>query len=98
MVLDPVSCPAKILCTAVSALRNSKFSRLGGWLTTSLHTLLRFRYWLNYVACMRDLADRYLQWRISAESKPSPTIHFRIRSVEEAKSGSDMVAQQLKVN
>ena len=29
LVLDPVSCPAEIHCTAVFALRNGKFSRLG---------------------------------------------------------------------
>ena len=30
MVLDPVSCPEEIQCTADFALRNGKFSRLGG--------------------------------------------------------------------
>ena len=28
--LGPASCPAKVHCTAVYALRNGKFSRLGG--------------------------------------------------------------------
>ena len=29
MVVDPVSCPAKIHCKAIFALRNGKFSKLG---------------------------------------------------------------------
>jgi len=36
MVLGPVSCPAKIHCTAVFALRNGKFSRLGATRPTPL--------------------------------------------------------------
>ena len=39
MVLGPVSCPAKIHCTAVFALRNGRFSRLG---VTHLHTPIHF--------------------------------------------------------
>ena len=41
MVLSPVSCPARIHCTAVFALRNGKFSSLGEGMAR-LHTSLRF--------------------------------------------------------
>ena len=41
MVLRPVSCPAKIHCTTVFAVRNGKISRMGvGWLIS--HTPLSF--------------------------------------------------------
>ena len=30
MVMDPAICPSQMHCTAVSSMRNGKFSRLGG--------------------------------------------------------------------
>ena len=41
MVLGPVSCPEKVRCSAVFAMRNCQLSRRGGEMTHP-HTLLPF--------------------------------------------------------
>ena len=52
MILDPVSCPGKIHCTAVFAEPNGKCSELGG--ATHLYNPLEFRPCLSVVAYIKD--------------------------------------------